>query len=69
MDSFSILSNAILIKSETAMRHPGPISVTTDSALGLSAITMTADKQLASLEIVIHTRIEFNKTKMSLRGT
>ena len=72
-DNFSTFSSAMLIPSERAedlktgliiltsnVRHPGPITVTTDSTLGF-AVLARGDKQLSELEITVTTRDEFNK--------
>ena len=67
-------SNAIIIKSEqavdlkeglivltSAMRHPGPISITTDCAPGFQSLARGDDQQLAQLKITIVTRDKFNR--------
>ena len=72
-DSFSTFSSAMLIESERAehlragliiltnnVRHPGPITVTTDSAVGFASLAR-GDKQLTDLDIIVQTRDEFNK--------
>ena len=64
-DSFSPFSSAMLIGSEKAedlragliiltntVRHPGPITVTTDSAVGFASLAR-GDKQLTDLNITV----------------
>ena len=72
-DHFSTFSSAMLINSEKAedlkaaiilltsnIRHPGPISISTDSAAGFSSLAK-GDKQLQDLNITVETRDPFNK--------
>ena len=67
-DSFSTFSSAMLIASEKAddlkagliiltdnVRHPGPITVTTDSVVGFTSLAR-GDKQLKDLNITLQTR-------------
>ncbi len=51
-------AGVILLTSN--IRHPGPISVSTDSASGFASLSK-GDKQLQDLNITITTRDEFNK--------
>ena len=72
-DHFSTFSSAILVDSEKAedlragiiiltnnIRHPGPITVSTDGGSGFASLEK-GDKQLEDLNITLVTKNEFNK--------
>lgn len=75
-DSFSTFSSAMIIGSEKAedlkagliiltnnVRHPGPIAVTTHSAVGFASLEK-GDKHLADLDITIKLGMSLIKTTM-----
>ena len=43
------------------MQHPGPITISTDSAPGFTALSRVPDRQLTALSITLSTRDEFNR--------
>ena len=74
VDHFSNLAQAILTNSEkainlkkslialtTPVRHPGPITVSTDNAVGFQSLEKNKDSELSKLQIMLHTADEFNK--------
>ena len=74
VDHFSNLAQAILTASEkasdlkkslialtTPVRHPGPITVSTDNAVGFQSLEKNKDSELSKLQITLLTADEFNK--------
>ena len=74
VDHFSNLAQAILTASEkasdlkkslialtTPIRHPGPITVSTDNAVGFQSLEKNKDSELSKLQITLLTADEFNK--------
>ena len=74
VDHFSNLAQAALTNSEkainlkktlitltTPVRHPGPITISTDNATGFQSLEKNADKELLKLQISLKTADEFNK--------
>ena len=74
VDHFSNFIHAKLVQSEkatdlrdgiialtTPIRQPGPISITTDSAVGFQSLEKAGDTQLSQLQIELTTADEFNR--------
>ena len=74
VDAFSNLAQACLTNSEkvedlkhslislsTPVRHPGPITISTDNATGFQSLKKNDDPGLAKLQISLITADEFNK--------
>ena len=74
VDHFSNLAQVCLVDSEkaedlkqslislsTPVRHPGPITISTDNGTGFQSLQKSNNPDLAQLQITLSTADEFNK--------